>query len=113
VLQPLVGKEFGESAIRESPRDPVAPLWDEADWLRAGVSAPLGPAEPPFDGWEEPAAADARSTVVSLLTAAPIDPDELARAAGLSVRELSLVLFALEAESLIARHPGGAVSARH
>ncbi len=51
--------------------------------------------------------------MIDLLTAAPADPDDLARAAGLSIRELNLVLYGLEAESRLERHPGGKVSARH
>lgn len=113
VLRPLVGQEYRQSDMRDAPRDATEPMWDEADWLRIGAAAPEGPAQPPFDGWEEPARpADPRALVIDLLTTAPTDPDDLARAAGLSIRELTLVLFNLEAEALIERHPGGRVSAR-
>ncbi len=112
VLRPLVGQEYPPDTVREADGDPSAPLWDEADWLRTGAAAPLGPAEAPYSGWEEAAPQDIRSVVVDLLTAAPADPDELARTAGISIRELNLILYGLEAESRLERHPGGKVSAR-
>jgi DNA processing protein len=117
VLRPLVGQTFPASDMQDSPRDRMEPMWDEADWLLGGLSAPDVPVEPPFDGWQEPearpaGAADPRGAVLGLLTAAPSDPDDLARAAGLTIRELNLILFDLEGEARIERHPGGRVSAR-
>ena len=111
-LRPLVGQDYDLASVRESGGEETAPLWDEADWLQTGETALLGPADTPFGGWEESGEKDARTTVVELLTTAPADPNELARAAGLSIRELNLVLYGLEAEDRLERHPGGKVSAR-
>ncbi len=113
VLRPLVGQEHRPADMREGGGEATEPLWDEADWLRTGAVAPDGPVEAPYGGWEEAGPKDVRATVIDLLTAAPADPDDLARAAGLSIRELNLVLYGLEAESRLERHPGGKVSARH
>jgi DNA processing protein len=112
VLRPLVGQDHPPADMQEGGGEAIAPLWDEADWLRTGAAAPAGPAETPYGGWEEAAPQDIRATVIDLLTAAPADPDELARAAGVSIRELNLVLYGLEAEARLERHPGGKVSAR-
>jgi len=113
VLRPLVGQEHPPAEMREPSGARTEPLWEEADWLLTGVAAASGPADPPYGGWEEPTPRDSRAIVVDLLTAAPADPDELARAAGVSIRELTLVLYGLDAEARLERHPGGKVSIRH
>jgi DNA processing protein len=112
-LQPQIGREFEPPIMSDSGGDRRdEPLWDEADWLGAGAYPAQGPSEPPFDGWAEPQPASARDLILGLLTAAPADPDDLARTAGLSIRELNLVLFDLESEERLERHKGGMVSAR-
>jgi DNA processing protein len=92
--------------------DPEAeePLWAEADLFGDDVAAAVGPASPPFDGWEEGAPPDRRARVLALLSSAPVSPDEIARAAGMSARELQGLLYELQAESLVTMHPGGNVS---
>jgi DNA processing protein len=113
VLEPIIGREFEPKAMLEGGGESEEDLWDEADWLRLGVSAPKGPADPPFDGWEDAAPpATSAEMVLGLLTATPIDPDDLCRTTGLSIREINLVLFGLESEGKIERSPGGGVSIR-
>jgi DNA processing protein len=113
VLEPIIGRDFEIPAMFDGGGYPSdEPLWDEADWLGAGASASKGPSEPPFDGWEEPSAATPAAVVLGLLTAAPVDPDDLCRSAGFSIREINLVLFGLDEEGRIDRHPGGKVSLR-
>ncbi len=113
VLQPIMGREFEIPTLFEGGRKtPDEPLWDEADWLGAGASAAKGPSEPPFDGWEEAPAEAPAATVLGLLTAAPVDPDDLCRSTGFAIREINLVLFELDGEGRIDRHPGGKVSLR-
>jgi DNA processing protein len=112
-LTPMIGREFEPASMADSGGDrQEEPLWDEADWLDAGASPAKGPADPPFDGWEEAPAVSSRERIVALLTAAPVDPDDLARASGLTIREINLILFDLDTEKNLARHPGGKVSAR-
>ncbi len=91
--------------------DPVeGPLWDEANWLDREIRAATGPAEPPFDGWHEEATpADVGERIVKLLSAAPADPDEIARTLGISAREVQVALFDLEADGRIGRAQGGAI----
>lgn len=112
VLRPLVGRDYAAFDVQERPRDATGPLWDEADWLGSGASAAQGPVEPPYDGWEDDRPADPRATVIGLLSAAPAEPDDLARAAGLSIRELTVLLYGLEADAVVDRHLGGQVSLR-
>jgi DNA processing protein len=113
VLNPLIGSDFAETVINDSGGEPrQEPLWDETDWLDTGVTPTTGPAEPPFDGWEEGPAKSSRERVVSLLTMAPVDPDDLARASGMSIRELNLVLFDLETDGFVERQLGGTVTAK-
>ncbi|MGL4636557.1 MAG: DNA-processing protein DprA [Beijerinckiaceae bacterium] len=107
----LRGKEFEQREMFESGgerRD--APLWDETDWLEQGIEAEKGPADPPYDGWEEAAGQNSRERVLALLTSAPAEPDDIARAANVSIRELNLLLFELETEGRLSRAPGGRIS---
>jgi DNA processing protein len=113
VLEPIIGRDFEPKAMLDGggvQRD--EPLWDEADWLQAGADASKGPSEPPFDGWEESAAKGPEETVLGLLSATPVDPDDLCRSAGLSIRDINLILFGLDSRGAIDRHPGGTVSRR-
>jgi DNA processing protein len=89
------------------PRE--TPLWDEADWLGPGLSAPTGPEDPPFDGWHEDRAQDLQARILNLLTAAPSDPDDLTRALGVSAREVQIALFEMEADARIQRTPRGGI----
>ncbi len=113
VLEPITGRDFETRALQDAggpQRD--EPLWDEADWLDAGASAPQAQADPPFEGWEEPSTQNPTETILGLLTVAPVDPDDLCRSAGFAIREINLVLFGLESAGRIDRHPGGKVSLR-
>ena len=113
VLNPIIGKEFEPTTMFDSAgekRD--EPLWDEADWLGEGAYPAKGPAEPPFDGWSEDPAPNPRDIILGLLTAAPVDPDDLCRSAQLSIREVNLILFGLESDARLERHKGGKVSLR-
>lgn len=87
-----------------------APLWDEADWLGHDLAASVGPEEPPPEGWHEADPADLKERILELLTAAPADPDDLARATGVSARDIRITLFDLETDGMISRRLGGVVS---
>ncbi len=79
-----------------------APIfWDELDMENGPI--PAETAEPP-----EPA--DDRARLVALLSPTPIATDELARAAGLSVRVVQTTLLELELDGRIERHGSGTVS---
>jgi DNA processing protein len=91
---------------------PVEPLWDEADWLDPGLAATALDTTPPFEGWSEGPAAPPRERVLQLLSTAPAEPDDIARTLGCPIREISVLLFELEAERLIDRTPGGTVQLR-
>jgi DNA processing protein len=84
-------------------------LWDEADWLDQGAAAPVVPGPEPFEGWSEPAPPALREQILRLLSAAPADPDDIARTLAVSSREVQIILFDLENDALIARKAGGAV----
>ena len=112
-LNPLVGSDFSNAIINDSAGEArEEPLWDETDWLGTGIKPTVGPADPPFDGWEEGPAKSSRERVLALLTMAPVDPDDLARATGMSIRELNLVLFDLETDGFAERQLGGTVTAK-
>ncbi len=96
-------------SMLESGQRDGDPLWDEADWLDSGASAPAGPAEAPFEGWHEANGPGARQRLVSMLTTAPADPDDIARALGISAREVQILLYELESAGVIERRPGGSV----
>jgi DNA processing protein len=113
VLNPLIGTDFMDRLVNDSAGEPrQEPLWDETDWLDVGVTSTVGPADPPFDGWEEGPVKTARERVLALLTTAPVDPNDLARACQMSIRELNLVLFDLETEGFAERQLGGTVTAK-
>jgi DNA processing protein len=93
------------------------PLWDEME----GLDLPAAYAPPVLPGTENQAG-DERETeasrepepprqrVESLLGPSPLAVDDLARAAGLSVWEIRLILQELEIEGRIERHGGDSVS---
>jgi DNA processing protein len=113
VLRPLLSRGPEQLKLLESDGGHrEQPLWDEADWLGEAGPAAKGPTEMPFDGWAEAPAISPIDRILSLLTATPIDPDDLARSANLPIREVNLALYSLEAEQRLDRHPGGKVSAR-
>jgi DNA processing protein len=113
VLNPLIDKDFADNSIADSGGESrEEPLWDETDWLETGLRPDKGPSEPPFDGWEEGPAPSNRERVLALLTMAPTDPDELARAAGISIREMQIILYDLESENLAERGQGGRIVAK-
>ncbi|MFM9973649.1 MAG: DNA-processing protein DprA [Beijerinckiaceae bacterium] len=113
VLNPLIDKEFTDHSISDGGGDNrEESLWDETDWLETGLRPDTGPSEPPFEGWEEGPPQSNRDRVLALLTMAPTDPDELARAAGISIREMQIILYDLESDNLAERGQGGRVFAK-
>ncbi|MGL5115317.1 MAG: DNA-processing protein DprA [Beijerinckiaceae bacterium] len=86
------------------------PLWAETDLFGEDVTAAVGPAIAPFEGWEEAGAPDARTRIMALLSSTPVAADEIARAAGLTAREVQIVLYDLDANGEVTMHGGGSVS---
>jgi DNA processing protein len=111
-LLPLVGRDMDVPVMKEGGDRREEPLWDEADWLDSGADAAMGPSDPPFDGWEEARPSTSIEVLRGLLTTVPIDADELARATGLSAREVHLALFELDQQGALDRQAGGRVSLR-
>lgn len=113
VLRPLLSRDPEQLKLLESGGESgEQPLWDEADWLGQAGAAAQGPTDPPLDGWAEAPAQTPLDRIVALLTTTPVDPDDLARLANLPIREVNLVLFNLDADQRLDRHPGGKVSVR-
>jgi DNA processing protein len=113
VIEDLKGqREPRQLGMLESGTPKREPLWEEADWLDSGAEAPATPGDEPFEGWSEPVALDTRERLLALLSAAPADPDDLARELGLSAREVQIVLFELETGGQLERKPGGLVQVR-
>ena len=113
VLRPLLSHNPEQMKLLEGggeQRD--QPLWDEADWLGQAGAAAQGPTDPRFDSSGEAPALAPLDRILSLLTTTPVDPDDLARSANLPIREVNLVLFNLDADQRLDRHPGGKVSVR-
>jgi DNA processing protein len=113
-LRPIRGREFEPPRMEDGGgSEETAPLWDEFDWLEGGKPVPHAPATPPFDGWEEPQTpmleGDGEERLFGLLGFAPAEPDELARAAHMSVRQVQVALFELEAAGRIERDVSGRV----
>jgi DNA processing protein len=117
-LNPIRGREFEPPRMEDAGgHEETAPLWDEFDWLDGSKPAPHAPAHPPFDGWEEPTMpmrddvqpSEAHDLIINLLGFAPTEPDELARAAQLSARQVQVALFELEEEGHIERDVSGRV----
>lgn len=136
VLDPLIGKlPEGKGHLEERIEDDRAPLWDELDLpgLDLGGGAPHAPIgfhegtaeergdEPDWPDMSLPASEGngmgpppeqgaARSRILDLLGGAPTHVDDLARAAGMAVREVHPILLELELDGRIDRHPGGGIS---
>jgi DNA processing protein len=108
-INPMRDREIQGSLLDGGSESRESPLWDETDWLGTGLSPINAPSEPPFDGWEEAAPTSSRERLLALITTAPSEPDELARTAGVSVREVQILLFDLEHEGMIERSNGGKV----
>jgi len=105
-LAPLVERDaFGaEPLARDRPDLADAPIfWDELDV--DGIVLPM-----PTEDFSPPEATDDRARLVALLSPTPIGTDDLARAAGLSVRVVQTTLLELELDGRIERHGSGAVS---
>jgi DNA processing protein len=102
----------GQISMLDATAPRENPLWDEFEWLDPALAATTGPEEPEFEGWHEPATPDLRTTVLSLLSSAPSDPDDISRATGASARAVQVLLYELESEGLIDRRQGGAVALR-
>jgi DNA processing protein len=88
------------------------PLWDELDWMGESVAAAVSSQEPPFDGWHEDAPRDIKARLLALLSAAPSDPDDLARALTVTARDVNIALFELEGDGRIDRRQGGGIVLR-
>lgn len=91
------------------------PLWDELDlpdlMLPGTVPVATLPEIRPADG----AAPEARmgglhGRLLDLIGITPIAIDDLVRASGMPARDVSQILFELELDQLVRRHPGGEMS---
>jgi DNA processing protein len=102
-------RENGSTALARPDLAEGPIFWDELDV--EGPALPLFP-----DPQETPEAeealepADDRARLITCLSPTPIGTDELARAAGLSVRIVQTTLLELELDGRIERHGSGAVS---
>ncbi len=106
VLAPMLSEPAPPSshmADGAPPDDDREPLWDELDLLGTG-GAPMAPLTLPS---ETPAGLDVGSRLLGLLGTTGVDLDEIARAAGLPVRETQLALFELELAGHVERQDGG------
>ncbi|MCJ2128771.1 DNA-processing protein DprA [Methylobacterium sp. E-045] len=112
-IAPLIGRRdfeqgAGQLALHRPDLADAPIFWDELD----GIG---GPASEPEEGLEEPEPeppepADDRARLIAYLSPTPIGTDDLARAAGLSVRVVQTTLLELELDGRIERHGSGAVS---
>lgn len=117
-LEPLLprGPDFHAppAMMREGAGEPGGqPLWDELDL--PGISPAPAAALPEPASWPETpipglTGEETRQAVIRLLGAAPISIDDLVRASGRPARDVSRILFELELDGTIQRHPGGALS---
>jgi DNA processing protein len=111
VVDVLRGREPEQGTLFDPGQERrLEPLWEEMDWLNQGLQAEQGPAETPYDGWAEGEAKSSRQRVMELLASAPVETNELARAAKIGIRELNLLLYDLEAEGKLVRTAGNHVS---
>jgi DNA processing protein len=117
-LKPQLEKDFESlrSEAQDSQQEAMAPLWHEEDWLGQGVTAPSVPELPPFEGWEEtpqqqPISDRSHERILALLGSTPVDADDLARAAGLSARDIQIAIFELEADGKAIRTASGGIVA--
>lgn len=119
-LEPLLrqGGEFRPppATMRDGAgEDNLQPLWDELD-LPDIAAAPAAPLPEPATWPDMPPDSavaggdEGRSTVIGLLGQAPVSIDDLVRASGRSARDVNRILFELELDGVIQRHPGGALS---
>jgi DNA processing protein len=104
-------------ALREPPADRSEPLWGELDLFGVDSAAtPRANLATQFDESGAPpldAASDgetARQRILALLGPSPIAIDDLARAAGASVREVRTVLLELELAGRLEDAGGGLVA---
>jgi DNA processing protein len=101
---PLAPAPGGSAARADATRAP--PSRDKAG--EAAVAAP-GPAEGSDRSQD---AVDALRRLEVLIGAAPVSADELARAAAMPIRHVTVALFELENRGVLERHAGGLVSRR-
>ena len=114
VIQPLLARPTLEPAARRGAyqeRDPESygdgrELWDELD-LFGSKAAPVGEVEEP-----EIPVGDDTARVLTLLGAAPVSIDDLARQADMPIRTVQRVLVELEMARLIERHAGSGITRR-
>jgi DNA processing protein len=110
-LEPILGRDPETKGVEEtSSQGARTPLWDEFDWLDEGAAPPVLTEQQPYDGWEEQTGPQASEKIRGLLTSAPMDPDDIARLAGLPIRDVQLALFDLDSEGILERAAGGKVS---
>jgi DNA processing protein len=105
-VAPLVDRDlFGAAPLAlDRPDLADAPIfWDELDV--DGIVLPMA-----AESFDPPEPTDDRARLVGLLSPTPIGTDDLARAAGLSVRVVQTTLLELELDGRIERHGSGAVS---
>jgi DNA processing protein len=120
-LLPLFGQEQDEDEARASYDD--EPLWDELDLgdfqepRRTYQPQPaasreavlqnhvMGLAKEPHDQRQS-----SQERVLSLMTTAPVGIDDLAREAGVPVREVQQIILMLEMEGRLQRHGSNLVS---
>ncbi|WP_026596969.1 DNA-processing protein DprA [Methylobacterium sp. 77] len=109
-IAPLIGRgDFEQGTGRlalDRPDLADAPIfWDELDGIGGAAPDPEEELEP-----EPPEPADDRARLIAYLSPTPIGTDDLARAAGLSVRIVQTTLLELELDGRIERNGSGAVS---
>ncbi|MCJ2080133.1 DNA-processing protein DprA [Methylobacterium sp. J-090] len=105
-VAPLVERDAtgADPLARDRPDLADAPIfWDELDV--DGIVLPM-----PTEAFDPPEPTDDRARLIGLLSPTPIGTDDLARAAGLSVRVVQTTLLELELDGRIERHGSGAVS---
>lgn len=100
-LAPILAREEGTPGQRQEA------LWDELD-LPDVLPAPEAVPER-FPGLEI-AEGMPRQRLLDLIGTAPIAMDDLVRASGQPVRDVSRILLELELEGVVQRHAGGALS---
>ena len=102
VLAPLVAKAdiFDQAPGPNLSEQPA--FWDEIDLDGQAVEMPVEP--------EEPQGEQAR--LIAALSPTPIGPEDLARACGLPVRTVQILLLELELDGRIERYGAGTVALR-
>lgn len=109
VRQPDLVPQAGYEA-REGGADSAEPLWDELDLPGIDAAPRIAPAA--SRGEAVPAEGEDRTRLLSLIGVAPVALDDLVRASGVPVREVSRLVMELELDGLVERHAGGGLTRR-